>query len=138
MTDDDQQAGPQQTGPQQTGPERRFRDGLAEGRIRLQRCDSCGRHVFYPRTLCPHCHADALSWHEASGDGTVHTTTVVRQRPEKGGDYNVCVVELAEGVRMMSRVEGVAPAAVTIGMAVTASVGEIDGAPAVLFRPKGA
>lgn len=126
------------TQPHEAGPDRTFRDGLAEGRIRLQRCDDCGRHVFYPRTLCPHCHSDALSWHDASGEGTVHTTTVVRQRPEKGGDYNVCMVELAEGVRMMSRVEGTAPADVAIGMAVTAHVGEIDGAPAVLLRAKGA
>ena len=124
------------TDTEQVGPDRHFRDGLAEGRIELQRCDECGRHVFYPRTLCPHCHSDALTWREASGEGTVHTTTVVRQRPERGGDYNVCMVELAEGVRMMSRVEGVEPADVAIGMAVTAAVGEIDGMPAVLFRPK--
>ena len=94
----------------ETGPDRTFRDGLAEGRIRLQRCDACGRHVFYPRTFCPHCHSDALSWTDASGDGTVYTTTVVRRRTERGGDYNVCMVELAEGVRMMSRVDGIAPA----------------------------
>jgi uncharacterized OB-fold protein len=124
------------TGEDGPGPDRVFRDGLAEGRIRLQSCDDCGRHVFYPRAFCPHCHGGALSWRDASGEGVVHTTTVVRQRPERGGDYNVCMVDLAEGVRMMSRVEGVAPDAVAIGMAVTAHVGEIDGAPAVLFRPK--
>ena len=45
------------------------------------------------------------------------------------------MVELEEGVRMMSRVEGVAPADVAIGMAVTVYVGEIDGKPAVLCRP---
>lgn len=37
---------------------------------------------------------------------------------------------------MMSRVEGVAPSDVKIGMAVTAYAGEIDGTPAVLCRPK--
>lgn len=121
----------------ETGPDRVFRDGLAEGRIRLQRCRECGRHVFYPRLLCPHCHSDALDWHEASGEGIVYTTTVVRRKPERGGDYNLCMVELAEGVRMMSRVEGIAPTDVAIGMAVTAFAGEIDGVPAVLCRPRG-
>ncbi|HBX93603.1 MAG TPA: DNA-binding protein, partial [Hyphomonas sp.] len=50
-------------------------------------------------------------------------------------DYNVCVVELEEGVRMMSRVEGIAPGDVVIDMAVTAFVGEAEDAPIVLFRP---
>ncbi len=55
----------------------------------------------------------ALSWNfdlldAASGKGRVHTTTVVRRKPERGGDYNVCMVELEEGVRMMSRVDGIA------------------------------
>ena len=79
--------------------------------------------------------ATALDWVEASGDGVVYSTTVVRRRPERGGDHNVALIDLAEGVRMMSRVEGPAPEAVRIGMAVRAYVGTIDGRPAVLFRP---
>ena len=117
-------------------PERAFLDGLAQGCIRLQKCGGCGRHVFYPRILCPHCHSPDLSWHDACGEGRVHATTVVRRKPERGGDYNVCIVELAEGVRMMSRVQGVDPSEVAVGMAVTAHVGEIDGAPAVLLAPR--
>ena len=76
-----------------------------------------------------------MSWHEASGRGEVHTTTVVRRKPERGGDYNICMIELEEGVRMMSRVEGMVPTDVTIGMAVKIFVGEMDGEPAVLCRP---
>ena len=72
---------------------------------------------------------------EASGDGTVYAATIVRQRPEKGGDYNVVLVDLAEGARMMSSVVDIAPDAVHIGMKVKATVGAIDGEPAVLFRP---
>jgi uncharacterized protein len=85
--------------------------------------------------LCPHCHGTAISWKQAGGKGRVHTTTVVRRKPERGGDYNVCVVELDEGVRMMSRVEGIAPGEVVIDMPVTAFVGEAEGVPAVLFKP---
>ena len=43
--------------------------------------------------------------------------------------------ELDEGVRMMSRVEGIAPGEVAIDMPVTAFVGEAEGVPAVLFKP---
>tara|TARA_R110002110_G_scaffold125593_1_gene303771 strand:+ start:4010 stop:4240 length:231 start_codon:yes stop_codon:yes gene_type:complete len=72
---------------------------------------------------------------QASGKGRVHTTTVVRRKPERGGDYNVCMVELEEGVRMMSRVEGIAPDDVVIDMQVSAFVGEAEGDLLVLFKP---
>jgi len=117
------------------GPDAVFRSALANNRIVLPRCEDCGRYHFFPRVLCPHCHGASISWHPASGRGRVHTTTVVRQKPEHGGDYNVCMVELEEGVRMMSRVEGIAPGEVVIDMAVTAFVGQSEGAPVVLFKP---
>ncbi len=59
----------------------------------------------------------------------------MRQKPERGGDYNVSIVEFAEGARMLSRVDGVAPAEVKIGMPVEAGLAEIDGAPQIVFTP---
>ena len=117
------------------GPDQLFQRALAEGEILLPKCDDCRAYHFFPRVLCPHCHGTAISWKQAGGKGRVHTTTVVRRKPERGGDYNVCVVELDEGVRMMSRVEGIAPGEVVIDMPVTAFVGEAEGVPAVLFKP---
>ena len=118
-----------------SGPDAVFQAALADGRIEIQKCNDCARHVFFPRVLCPHCGGGALEWVEASGDGVVYSTTVVRRRPESGGDHNVALIDLAEGVRMMSRVEGLAPDAVEIGLPVRAFVGEIDGRPGVLFVP---
>ena len=117
------------------GPDQLFQRALAEGEILLPKCDDCRAYHFFPRVLCPHCHGTAISWKQAGGKGRVHTTTVVRRKPERGGDYNVCVVELDEGVRMMSRVEGIAPGEVVIDMPVTAFVVEAEGVPAVLFKP---
>ena len=65
---------------------------------------------------------DKLDWVKASGSGTVYSTTVVRRKPEAGGDYNVALIDLAEGPRMMSRVVGVEPTAVKIGMKVRARI----------------
>ena len=121
--------------PDTTGPDQIFQSALARQEILLPQCDDCGVFHFFPRALCPHCHGTALSWKRVSGKGRVYTTTVVRQKPERGGDYNVCMVELEEGVRMMSRVEEIAPGDVVIDMTVTAFVGESEGAPAVLFKP---
>jgi len=120
-----------------TGPEREFEEFLADGKFMIQRSASSGAYVFYPRAVEPATGAADLEWVEASGNGTVYSTTVVRQRPEKGGDYNVALIDLTEGPRMMSRVVGIAPDQVTIGMPVRAKVDDLDGKTVVLFEPAG-
>ena len=121
-----------------SGPEQQYFAALAEGKFRIQKCSACGRHVFYPRVSCPHCGAKRLEWVAASGRGTVYSVTTVRRKPEAGGDYNVSLVDLEEGPRLMSRIDGVAPAQVRIGMAVEARVA-MEGSSGVLtFFPAGA
>jgi uncharacterized OB-fold protein len=117
------------------GPDATFRAFLAEGRLMLQRCRRTGAVFFYPRALVPGSGSADWEWIETSGAGEVYATTVVRQRPEKGGSYNVALVDLAEGCRMMGRVEGIPPEDVRIGMRVTARIAEIAGTPAVVFDP---
>lgn len=114
------------------GPEAEWRAFLAEGRFMIQRGPS-GAHVFYPRVAAPGSGEAPLEWVEASGMGTVYATTCTRQRPEKGGDYNISLVDLDEGPRMMTRVEGVAADAVVIGMRVKARIAEVGGEPNVVF-----
>jgi uncharacterized OB-fold protein len=119
------------------GPEQAFAAALREGRFLIQRCTATGKHVFYPRVLSPHSGEATLEWVEASGRGTVHSTTVVRRKPDQGGDYNVALIDLEEGPRLMSRVEGIAPTEVAIGMPVAAAIIEEEGEPLVVFRPAG-
>ena len=104
------------------GPEIVFRDRLQSGHFEIQQCARCSEHIFYPRVLCPHCGSEELRWVAPSGRGTVYSTTVVRRKPDEGGDYNIALINLAEGPRMMSRVEEVPPVEVRIGMAVRARV----------------
>lgn len=116
-------------------PESDYQRFLAEGRFMLQRSRQTGAYVFYPRVAQPGTGDTDLEWVEASGRGVVYSTTVVRQRPPTP-NYNVALIDLAEGVRMMSRVEGVAPEEVRIGMAVQAKVNVADPDAAVLvFEP---
>ena len=117
------------------GPEAQFRAYLEQGRFMIQRSKSTGDYVFYPRVAAPGTGETDLAWVEASGDGVVYATTVVRNRPEKGGDYNVALIDLAEGPRMMSRVVEIEPTAVEIGMKVRAKIGDLDGEPQILFAP---
>ena len=118
-----------------TGPAAQWAEALRSGRLLIQHCPDCERHVFYPRRLCPDCHGGRLQWVPADGRGTVHAVTVVARPASRGADYNVVLVDLVESVRMMARVDGIAADEVRIGMAVRASI--IDGAqgPMVVFVP---
>lgn len=117
------------------GADRVYGDSLQQGRFEIQRCRPCASPFFYPRVLCPRCGGADLEWITPCGRGVVYSTTTVRRRVEQGGDYNVSIVELAEGPRMMSRVEGIAPEAVTIGLTVQCTVSTEGGQPLVVFRP---
>lgn len=114
------------------GAERFYFDALAKGQFLLPLCEACDRHHFFPRVVCPHCGADRLRWTAPSGKGTVYSTTVVR-RPD--GDYTVCLIDLAEGPRLMSRVVDITPDDVSIGMSVTARIDRGDDQPLVVFVP---
>jgi uncharacterized protein len=111
---------------------------LAAGRFLIQRCAACTKHVYYPREICPHCGGAALEWKAPAGTGTVYAVTTVRRKPADGGDLNVSVVDLDEGVRLMSRVANLAPADVRIGQRVKARVEVKDGSGIVLFDAQGA
>lgn len=118
------------------GPVQLYQDALTQGRFIIQQCKDCGQHVFYPRVLCNHCGSIELKWVEPSGRAVVYSTSVVRQKIEKGGDYNVSLIELEEGPRMISCVMDVEPEKVKIGMAVSAHVGLLNGQHAVVFYNK--
>lgn len=112
-----------------------YEAGLKRGAFLIQRCNGCSRHIFYPRVICPHCASPDIGWLEPGGAGTVYSTTVVRRTANKGGPYNVALIDLVEGVRLMSRVEGIAPEAVRIGMPVRLAIEVVNGARAPVFRP---
>ncbi len=115
-------------------PEQEYFAYLAAGRLSLQRSRTSGRFVFYPRVAEPVTGARDLEWVPASGNGTVYATTVIRAKPPQQ-PYNVAIVELEEGPRMMSRVEGLTPDAVRIGLRVRARIAHEDGRPLVVFDP---
>ena len=120
------------------GPDAQFAAHLERGELALQSCAGCGRQVFPPRVACLHCGSDRLAFRAVSGRGTVYSTTVVRRKPEEGGDYNLALVDLEEGARLMSRVEGIAPQLVAIGQQVTARIAPKAGPKGeslVLFDP---
>ena len=65
----------------------------------LQRCQSCGHVLFYPRTHCDACQSDQLVWENASGAGTIASYTVVRRgvSADFEAPYVIALIVLAEG-----------------------------------------
>jgi len=116
-----------------SGPEQQWRDALAQGRLTLPRETQSGRCFFPPRVAAPGSGAH-WEWVEASGQGTVYSVSIVYPRAPQT-PYNVVIVELAEGPRLMSRVEGAASDAIAIGMAVTARIANGADGPLLLFDP---
>lgn len=119
-------------GPAESGVQAFHQAALDSGRFLIQQCSGCRKHVYFPREICPHCGSANLDWVTPSGGGTVYAVTTVRRKPDAGGDYNVSLIDLDEGVRLMSRVTGLEPGAVRIGQRVRAHVQVTDGCGLVL------
>lgn len=113
----------------QDSDSRPYWEGLALGELRIQRCDSCSRAVFYPRSLCPHCFSDQLSWIVASGKGTIYSYTVAHQAYGPFAPdipFIIALIELEEGVRMMSRILDAPRERVTVGAAVQVTFEKVE------------
>jgi uncharacterized OB-fold protein len=101
-----------------------FWDSLKAQAIQLQRCSACQTFIFYPRSHCPGCLSDDLTWTPVSGRGVVHAFTIPHRHPNRvftaDGPYVVALIELDEGARMLTNlieVEATAEA-VKVGMPV--------------------
>jgi uncharacterized OB-fold protein len=116
------------------GPEAEFHEFLAAGRFMLQHCCASGRYEFYPRVAEPASGDVNLEWTEASGLGSVYSVTIVYPKPP-AVPYAVVLIDLAEGPRMMSTVEGLPLTDIVIGLRVKARIVERDGRHLILFEP---
>jgi uncharacterized OB-fold protein len=106
----------------QPGPVELYLQYLAEGQFKLQRSKRTGEYIYYPSAFGTHGASDELDWVDVSGHGTVYSVTTVRRSTKHGGDYNTSIVQLDEGPRMLTRVLGIEPDAVKIGMKVSARI----------------
>ncbi len=120
---------------------RHFWAATRERRLEYQKCDACGTVVFYPRSHCTSCLGGKLSWHVASGLGTVYSYSVIRQSYHpffrSRAPYAVAWIDLDEGPRLLSNLTGVADPGrdVKIGMRVRVEWEPHDELAIPLFRP---
>jgi uncharacterized OB-fold protein len=119
-----------------------FWDATRDKKLVLQWCSGCNKAIHYPREFCPSCLLpDNLEWRDASGLGEVYAVSV-QHKPQmpmaayQNGPYAVVIVELPEGVRMMSTMTGCDPESVAVGQPVRVAWEPLsDGRHLPLFEP---
>ena len=117
-----------------------FWANLREHRLSAQRCKSCGKFfTFPPQGSCPHCLSPEYEWVTLSGKGKVYSfVTYCRAWHPSYQDkvpYNVSLIDLDEGPRLISNVVGCSPDQVKIGMAVEVVYDDREDHTLPLFRP---
>ncbi|KAF0962820.1 Zn-ribbon domain-containing OB-fold protein [Rhodococcus sp. T7] len=124
----------------ETQDDSRFWDAAAEGRLVFQRCDSCAFVRWPAAGVCPECMDRGYTWEEVAPRGTVWSYAVyhrayagyLRERVP----YDVALVELECGVRLLTTLTGFDDDADPMGAAVVArfeTVGEHQHVP--VFGP---
>lgn len=96
--------------PKPTPETQHYWDGAKEGELRLQTCNTCEHTYFPPRAFCPECGSRDVRVVKASGKGRLYSY-IINHLPSPGftPPFVVAIVELDEGVRLMSNLLEVEP-----------------------------
>ena len=116
-----------------------FWQGAKEHKLLIQKCSDCSTLRHPPQPGCPECTSLNSEWQEASGKGTVYSF-VIQQQPTHpyfaDVPYNVVLVELEEGTRLISMLDDVEPDQISIGLPVEVTFEDVnDEVTMPRFRP---
>ena len=107
--------------PEITDDNRPFWEGCKRHELLIQKCSGCGQ-VRHTSPICPECWSTEFQWVQAGGRGKVYTWTVFHQSHHPAFEpdlpYNVAIVELEEGPRMLTNLVGIANEGIQADMAV--------------------
>jgi len=106
--------------PDPRGEEAEWYAAAERGVLAYTRCEACASAHLPLRPLCPACGSTRVGTASSAGRGSIYSVTVQRRRPapEVPVPNVLALVDLDEGFRMLSRIEGADPDAVSIGAAV--------------------
>jgi uncharacterized protein len=115
-----------------------YQQALENGRLTFSRCEHCGHAWLPPREECPRCLEAKWHWETASGKGKLVTWCVyhISYSPDYKGrlPYNVAVVELDEGPRLVTNVVDADEAALKIDTPVALVIEKESGVAVPRFR----
>lgn len=107
-------------------------EAARQGRLLIAECAACGKVHHYPRPFCPYCWSEDVRPTRASGTGTLYTYSTVYVNDlapfKERLPYVAAIVELAEGPRLMTTIEGADGDHLRVGMPVTAVFRPVDDA----------
>lgn len=106
--------------PLPSGDSAGFWEGIQRHELVFQQCSDCGHWVHPPRPTCPKCHSLEKKWAPSSGKGTINASVTYRESPHHGfqAPYSVILVEMEEGVHLISNMINMHSKEVYIGMPV--------------------
>ena len=118
-----------------------FWDAACESRLVARRCLGCLRFHHPPRPMCPHCHSLDHETVDLAGTGVVYSYALLHHPQHPAFTYPVvaALIDLDEGVRLLSNLVEVEPDAVRIGMEVEVLFEPtVDDRAVPVFRRRGA
>ena len=123
--------------PDPHGPLAPHFEGLRRHRILVQECAGCGSKRWFPKPACHRCWSFDTRWEEIEGVGVVHSWTTVHHpfAPASRDDvpYQIVIVELEQGIRVVGRVAMEHAPQITIGREVRATFEDVDDDLTLLF-----
>ena len=116
MTDD----APRRPAPIVTDDSAVFWDAARDGRLVAQRCGGCKKLRHPPRPMCPRCRSLEIEIAELSGKGSVYSYAILHHPQNPAFDYPVLgvLIDLDEGIRVVSNIVDVDKDAIRVGMRV--------------------
>jgi uncharacterized OB-fold protein len=113
-----------------------FWTGVNDGALLVRKCAKCARLQHPPSPMCPKCGSVEWATETVSGRGNV-VSWIVSKHPTGDDDAPriVALIELDEGARLVSNLQGIEPAKVKNGMRVEVTIMVIDGVTLPQFRP---
>src|ERR1700677_307231 len=132
---------PRRPAPLLTDDNAFFWEAADEGRLVVQRCGGCGRLRHPPRPMCPDCLSLEFEVVTLSGRGSLYSYAILHHPRHPAFDYPViaALVDLEEGIRLVSNLSGVERRDIEIGMELEVVFDATENGAAVpVFRPLGA
>ncbi len=117
-----------------------FWEGIKRHELVFQRCQECGTWLHPPRPVCPKCRSLEKEWAHSTGKGTVYSWVTYLESPHPSfkAPYSVVLVEMEEGVRLVSNMVDIRPQEISIGMPVEVVFDDIaEGLTLPKFRKAG-
>ena len=116
--------------PEMQGYSKEFYAWCRRGDLRFQRCSDCDAWRHVPREMCAKCGSDEWKWVRSSGKGTVFTWTIAERAMHPAFvdavPYAPVIIEMDEGVRLVSEMIDCEPADLEIGMRVEVAFAKVS------------